>query len=233
MNQDIPGQGGAPARRGRKREFASKSVIAVAWLNPYTTPPAEIDTINGKTRWACSVLDRAFEDEIRAEHAPEFRPGSGWCFSWSAISPPPKRWSPERKAKARRKCLRARIGKRLPLLVDQIEAVELGRRPHYYDPAAIEAGEDLGPSLSPYPDRPAKLPRLPRPEGRFVQPSLGLAADTAALVGTPGRTAAERAHYRARRYAEAMSQPMPAPVPVVRLAAATIERQEPAGELAA
>ncbi|ATJ92918.1 hypothetical protein HK16_17325 [Acetobacter senegalensis] len=51
---------------------------------------------------------------------------------------PPKRWSGTRKVAARRRNLRRRLEKAVPLFADQFEKQELQRRPDYFDPASID-----------------------------------------------------------------------------------------------
>lgn len=121
------------------------SVLTVGWLNPYTQPPADTDTIDGRLVWTCTVLDRAYERAVQEEHRPKVRPGSGWNYGWTCIYLEPRRWSAERKAATRRQNLRRHLQQRFPLFVAELEERELGRRPYYYDPLCIEAGTDLRP----------------------------------------------------------------------------------------
>lgn len=123
----------------------SMSVLTVGWLNPHTKPPADAVTLDGRLLWTCTVLDRAYERAIQEQHMPRVRPGSGWNQGWTHIAPEPRRWPAERKAAARRQNLRRRLESRYPLFAELLEEHELRRRPHYYDPAAIEAGTDLRP----------------------------------------------------------------------------------------
>ncbi|MBB2164544.1 hypothetical protein HLH26_08315 [Gluconacetobacter sp. 1b LMG 1731] len=53
----------------------------------------------------------------------------------------PRRWSGERKAAARRRNLRRRLDRAVPLFADQLEADELARRPAYFDASSIEDEE--------------------------------------------------------------------------------------------
>ncbi|WP_211101593.1 hypothetical protein [Niveispirillum sp. SYP-B3756] len=124
---------------------ATMSVLTVGWLNRFTRPPADVETIDGRHIWACTVLDRAYERAIQAEHMPKVRPGSGWNIGWTGVYPEPKQWSPERKAAARRQNLRRRLQRRFPLFAAELEERELERRAHYYDPHCIEAGMDMRP----------------------------------------------------------------------------------------
>ncbi|GEL54822.1 hypothetical protein [Asaia bogorensis] len=117
-----------------------RSIVRIFWSSPNTQPPEGSETLpDGRTLWACTVLDRAYEREIVAEHAPRVKPGCGWCHGWSAYYPPVTRWSPERKANTRRRRLRARLERQVPLLADMEEADELSRRPSYFSASGIEA----------------------------------------------------------------------------------------------
>ncbi|MBB2199738.1 hypothetical protein HLH44_20295 [Gluconacetobacter sp. 1c LMG 22058] len=55
----------------------------------------------------------------------------------------PKRWSGERKAAARRRNLRRRLERSMPLFAEQLEREELAKRPAYFDAKSIE-GEGKG-----------------------------------------------------------------------------------------
>lgn len=119
------------------------SILSVAWRNGTIAPPPDMDTLDGRTLWSCTVLDRSFERQIKAEHCPSYPLGSGWCFCWTSKGPPPKVWAPERKAKFRRANLRRRLEKKFPLFADLFEADEIERRPNYFNPDAIAAGTDM------------------------------------------------------------------------------------------
>ena len=208
-----PAKAKAAAPKVEKKVAPIRCIVSIAWGNPYTAPPAGTDTLpDGRTLWACSILDRAHEKEICAEYQPEYELGSGWGSRWSLVASEPKRWSGARKAQMRRRNLRARLDKRVPLLADLLEAQEIERRPHYFDAAAIDAGDDIKPALTDVPARPRRLGRLARPEGRFEQMAFDLSTETPPATIRPGRTATERATYRARRYCELMARPfVPAP----------------------
>ena len=113
--------------------FRATCLVSLTWGNPYTEPP------NGQPRqlWAATILDGGNAEEIRNAHSPAKVPGDGWAVCWSPIPKPVKRWSPERKANARRKRLRARLEKKTPLLADVLFDAELKRRPDYFDAEAI------------------------------------------------------------------------------------------------
>ncbi len=142
------------------------STIYVYWSDPYTAPPEDVETLDdGRTLWACSILDRSVEREVQAVHAPVFKPGSGWSFGWSPIWPERKKWSPERKAQTRRTRLRRRLDKKFPLFAEMFEAQEVRHRPAYFDAAAIQAGVDLCPGQMPVAKpNPRRLARINRPE---------------------------------------------------------------------
>lgn len=113
--------------------------MSVFWANPNTMPPSQSDTLpDGRSLWLCTILDRGVEREIISQYAPRVRPGSGWSHGWSPLLDLPKRWSGPRKAAARRRNLRKRLEKAVPLFADQFEEQELQRRPDYFDADSIE-----------------------------------------------------------------------------------------------
>ncbi|ARW11945.1 hypothetical protein [Acetobacter sp. DmW_136] len=117
----------------------TQALVSVFWANPNTMPPSESDTLpDGRSLWLCTVLDRRVEREIIFQYAPRVRPGSGWSYGWSPLLDPPQRWSGKRKADARRRNLRKRLEKTVPLFADQFEEQELRRRPDYFDPDSID-----------------------------------------------------------------------------------------------
>lgn len=60
-------------------------------------------------------------------------PGAGYCVSWQLVTQQPiRRWSTEAKAAARRRNLRRRLEKKVPLFADMFEQAELARRPGYF-----------------------------------------------------------------------------------------------------
>ena len=121
-----------------------RAVITVFWGNPCTVPPPDIPTLDdGRTRWSCTILAAADTEAVRAMHAPAVRPGLGWSHGWSPLTEAPKRWSGERKAAARRRNLRRRLERSMPLFAEQLEREELAKRPAYFDAKSIE-GEGKG-----------------------------------------------------------------------------------------
>ena len=56
----------------------------------------------------------------------------GYSLCWNRHEPPPKRWSQEARAKARRAALQRRAHARYPLFADQVIERELADRPDYY-----------------------------------------------------------------------------------------------------
>lgn len=170
----VPAQIAAKAApkkaRVAKPKPKSYSELTVFWTNPWVPAPADVATFDdGRTAWTCTVLDRAFEKEIQAEHAPKFPLGSGWACGWAPVyTEEPKRWKPERKATARRQNLRKRLDKKFPLFADLFEVQEIERRPDYFDAAAIEAGTDIRPVVDSFRPTPRR-PRRPVPLSEAVQ----------------------------------------------------------------
>lgn len=103
---------------------------SIAWGNPNTQPP------NGAPRVVRAILVPRGE-----RYPPEFLDGyvlgGGYCVRWELVMQRPiRRWSTEAKSAARRRNLRRRLEKRVPLFADMFEQAELAARPTYY--AAIE-----------------------------------------------------------------------------------------------
>ncbi len=122
------------------KAMANKSIISLRWFNPYTSPPADVDLLSdGRCCWACTVLDRRYEDEIRQKNEPVHTPGDGWASSWSPFYEPAKQWSSEAKARVRKGRLQKRLQKKFPLFADLFVQSEMQRRPDYFDPVAIAA----------------------------------------------------------------------------------------------
>ncbi len=66
-------------------------------------------------------------------------PGTGYVIG--VVTPPSapvKRWSPERKARARRQALERRLQHRAPLFAAEIIEAELARRPGYFAGLDVE-----------------------------------------------------------------------------------------------
>jgi len=68
-------------------------------------------------------------DEVLAKH--EFCSGYAVCIDFLSDREI-KRWSPERKAAARRRNMERRINKRAPLFAEELIAQELAARPDYF-----------------------------------------------------------------------------------------------------
>lgn len=68
-------------------------------------------------------------DEVLAKH--EFCSGYAVCIDFLSDKEI-KRWSPERKATARRRNMEWRINKRAPLFAEELIAQELAARPDYF-----------------------------------------------------------------------------------------------------
>ena len=96
------------------------------WAHPYTQAPGEpvlaSETVNA---------GQPCPEWISAQHIP----GSGYAICIDFPAPgEPKRWSPEAKARNRRKRLKARIEKDAPLFTEELIERELTSRPDYYNP---------------------------------------------------------------------------------------------------
>lgn len=104
---------------------------SLTWRNPYTQPP------EGQPRTLKAMLVTRGEkcpQEIIDLHVP----GGGYCVAWSLVTQKPiRRWSPEAKAATRRRNLRKRLEKKVPLFADMFEEIELAARPDYF-----ASGED-------------------------------------------------------------------------------------------
>lgn len=138
------------ARKTTKRNAA---IVSVMWSNPFTHPPEHVETLeDGRTLWACTILDlsQEYEKTTREKYGPHIKPGCGWSSCWSPVFPPVRRWSPEKKAQARKRNLRRRLEKQVPLFADQYEAEELARRPAYFDPIAIAVSSEGKKPMQPY-----------------------------------------------------------------------------------
>lgn len=99
---------------------------SLAWANPYTQPP------DGGPRVVRAILVPRGE-----RYPPEFLegypPGCGYGVRWELVTQRPiVRWSPEAKARTRRRNLRARLERKVPLFADMFEQQELARRPDYF-----------------------------------------------------------------------------------------------------
>lgn len=97
---------------------------SLAWRNPYTQPPGP--------RVLKAVL------VPRGERCPQevmdlWTPGCGYAVTWELVTQQPiRRWTAEAKAVARRRNLRKRLEKKVPLFADIFEQMELARRPSYF-----------------------------------------------------------------------------------------------------
>lgn len=97
---------------------------SLAWRNPYTQPP-------GPRVLKAMLVPRGAPCPV--EIMDLWVPGGGYCVSWELVTQKPiRRWSTEAKARTRRRNLRKRLEKKVPLFADQFEAEELARRPGYF-----------------------------------------------------------------------------------------------------
>ncbi len=97
---------------------------SLRWGNSHTTPPGDL------------VLASA-EVPAGARCPPEVTArwvaGGGYAICVDFLDPRPiRRWSQDAKAKTRRRNLRRRLEKAVPLFADLLEAAEIARRQHYF-----------------------------------------------------------------------------------------------------
>lgn len=106
---------------------------SLAWRNPSKPPP-------GPRVLKAMLVPRG--TPCPPEIMELWVPGAGYSIGWELVTQQPiRRWSPEAKGKARRRNLRKRLEKKVPLFADMFEQDELARRPSYY------AGEERPRSL--------------------------------------------------------------------------------------
>ncbi|MCT4496064.1 hypothetical protein [Bosea minatitlanensis] len=97
---------------------------SLSWGNPYTQPP-------GPRVLAAVLVERG--QPCPAEVKALWSPGCGYVISWQLVTQRPiRRWSAEAKAKVRRRNLRDRLERKVPLFAEILIAEELERRPSYY-----------------------------------------------------------------------------------------------------
>ena len=115
--------------------------IQLKWRNPYTEPPDNQPRIIFD-----EVLDdvayRAGKIPAVAELEKRFLPGCGFAWHWSLAHTKPRRsWSKKTKAKQRRRNLKKRLQRQIPLFWQDAYQQELNNRPGYYkqgDPPALQ-----------------------------------------------------------------------------------------------
>lgn len=97
---------------------------SLAWRLPHQPCP-------GPTVLAEMIVPRGARCPSEIEAL--WRPGEGYAICWELVSQkPPRRWSAEAKARARRRNLRRRLERRYPLFAEMFIAEELARRPSYF-----------------------------------------------------------------------------------------------------
>ena len=134
-----------PAGRRRRRTAAEGSslserlragchVLSISWNDPSLPAPGGLE----RDVWGFTTpLDEDARAIMRI-FAPETIPGSGWSIGMSVRPRPGPKWSEEAKGRARRRNLRARLDRKVPLFADGFYEDELQRRPDYF------AGKDMG-----------------------------------------------------------------------------------------
>ena len=99
---------------------------SIRWGNPNTKPP-------GPRVLAAMLVPRLAGHRCPPELLEKWSPGCGYAVCFELVTQRPiRRWSAEAKAKARRRNLRARLERRLPLFAEILIADELQRRPSYF-----------------------------------------------------------------------------------------------------
>lgn len=62
-----------------------------------------------------------------------WKPGAGYAVCWNSLTVKPiRRWSAEAKGAARKRNLRRRLEKKMPLFADMLAEEEIARRPAYF-----------------------------------------------------------------------------------------------------
>lgn len=97
---------------------------SLCWGNPHTQPP-------GPRVLAAVLVPRG--ERCPAEVMQHWTPGCGYAVRWELVTQKPiRRWSTEAKARTRRRNLRARLERRVPLFAEMFIAEEMERRPSYF-----------------------------------------------------------------------------------------------------
>lgn len=120
---------------------ASRAVrVQLRWHNPFSSPPDGANRIQ---------FDKVVDDQLyRSGSIPEIQqletqypPGSGWSWHWSledAEAKPVRLWSKEAKGRVRKKRLKTRLQKKMPLFWEDLYEKEIALRPDYFAGADAE-----------------------------------------------------------------------------------------------
>lgn len=97
---------------------------SLRWGNPHTQPP-------GPKVLAAVLVPRG--TPCPAEVMRQWSPGCGYAVCWELVSQKPiRRWSPEARARVRRRNLANRLQRKVPLFARLFYEAELERRPEYF-----------------------------------------------------------------------------------------------------
>lgn len=97
---------------------------SLRWGNPHTAPPGDLVLASAEVPASARCPSDIMEHWV---------PGAGYAICVDFLDPRPiRRWSQDGKARARRRNLRRRLLKAVPLFADLFEAAELARRPDYF-----------------------------------------------------------------------------------------------------
>ncbi|WP_448205318.1 hypothetical protein [Azospirillum sp. sgz302134] len=128
---------------------AGHAVVSVHWSNPYTQPPCGLP----RTVWQVAVPFGTDTKAVLEACGPDFEIGSGWTVGISIQTPPGAKWSDEAKGRVRRRNLKTRLDKKVPLLADLLYQEQLAHRPDYFagkplraEPVAPTAQEVTAPA---------------------------------------------------------------------------------------
>ena len=106
--------------------------IQLKWRNPYTEPPANqprviFDAVLDDKKYRDGTIPEVTELER------QYPPGTGYAWHWSLAHIKPRRkWSKKAKGRQRRRNLKKRLQKKIPLFWQDQYRAELAKRPEYY-----------------------------------------------------------------------------------------------------
>ena len=118
-------------------------VVLISWGNPHPDPPAGVRHL-----WACcipapvdaqGVTSHMILRDLLDNHAPQIRPGSGYCVSLDVMQDikPARRWSAAAKSQNRKRLMIQRAKKKDPLFADWVINKKMESDPDYFDPDKI------------------------------------------------------------------------------------------------
>lgn len=105
----------------REKEMCRYSL---EWRLPHVPCPGERVLI---------ALDVPAGSPVPPEVMALWKPGAGYAVCWNTLTVKPiRRWSAEAKGAARKRNLRRRLEKKMPLFADMLAEEEIARRPGYF-----------------------------------------------------------------------------------------------------